>query len=620
MPEEKCYPIMCKKDTEVSGSIARRKVLSNKLAKRHLPEFESYVEIMQQNGCVTRRVNFSDENREINVPLKILVGERETPATFLLDTGAQRSFISQRMYDKKLSKIVKKRNSYVRMYGVGGNELETTGEIEVDLELGDEIVRQKFIIARLKEDGILGFDFCRNHQAEWRWRDKEISLKCAAESARHIEVEESCVRVMTKANVQVPARSEIVVSGIIEGVQKAPQVGMIEPQSSFVEKYSLGVAAVLAQKMENSVPVRLINATEQDINVQKNTHVALYSPAAVLDDVTVRTTGGITDEWNIEEQFESQLSQLTTEEKEDFYRLVKKYQNQFMVKKDNIGRTNLVQHHIRTGNNAPVKQRPRREPLGMQGIVQEEIQKMEEKGIIEPSTSPWASPVVLVRKKDGSVRFCIDYRKLNSLTEKDAYPLPRIDDNLDALKGARWFSTLDLASGYWQVEMAQEDREKTAFCTKYGLHQFRVMPFGLCNAPGTFERLMETVLKGMQWHRAVLYLDDIIIFSESVEEHLERLEEIFMRLKNANLTLKPSKCHFFQKKVEFLGHIVDEEGIHTDPAKIQAVYNWEIPKRVKDVRAFLGLTGYYRRFIQGYGKDCKAITSIDRKRNSIYLD
>ena len=141
---------------------------------------------------------------------------------------------------------------------------------------------------------------------------------------------------------------------------------------------------------------------------------------------------------------------------------------------------------------------------------------MEEKGIIEPSNSPWASPVVLVKKKDGSVRFCIDYRKLNSLTAKDAYPLPRIDDNLDALRGARWFSTLDLASGYWQVEMAPEDKEKTAFCTKYGLHQFRVMPFGLCNAPGTFERLMETVLKGMQWHRAVLYLDDIIIFSQSV--------------------------------------------------------------------------------------------------------
>ena len=161
-----------------------------------------------------------------------------------------------------------------------------------------------------------------------------------------------------------------------------------------------------------------------------------------------------------------------------------------------LGRTSLVQHAIHTGERRPVRQPPRRAPLGQESIVQEELDKMLKQKVIEPSSSAWASPVVLVKKKDGSVRFCVDYRRLNDVTEKDAYPLPRVDDNLDALAGAKLFSTLDLASGYWQVEMDPHDAEKTAFCTRYGLYQWRVMPFGLCNAPSTFERLMEKVLSG----------------------------------------------------------------------------------------------------------------------------
>ena len=278
-----------------------------------------------------------------------------------------------------------------------------------------------------------------------------------------------------------------------------------------------------------------------------------------------------------------------------------------------LGRTSVVKHHIHTGNSAPIKQRPWREPLGMKNVVKEELDKMTKQGVIEPSSSAWASPIVLVKKKDGSIRFCVDYRKLNSITTKNAYSLPRIEDNLDALKGAKFFSTLDLVSGYWQVEMAPEDKEKTTFCTKYGLFQFKVMPFGLSNAPGTFERLMETVLRGMQWERAVLYLDDIIVFSDSVEEHLKRLEEILQRLRAANLMLKPSKCHFFKRQVEFLGHIVSQDGVSTDPHKVEAVKEWPIPRRVRDVRAFLGLTGYYRRFIQNYGEIAKPLHELTEK-------
>ena len=374
-------------------------------------------------------------------------------------------------------------------------------------------------------------------------------------------------------------------------------MGLIQPQSHFLEAHQIGVAAVLARKEENSVPMRLINTQDQTVILAKNTQVAMYVPAEILPEVQVRVSSTEQKNWDPTESFSQDVQELSSEEKDQFYSLVKLYEDYFMTGRKPLGRTSIVKHHIHTGNSAPIKQRPRREPLGMKNVVKEELDKMTKQGVIEPSSSAWASPIVLVKKKDGSIRFCVDYRKLNSITTKDAYPLPRIEDNLDALKGAKFFSTLDLISGYWQVEMAPEDKEKTAFCTKYGLFQFKVMPFGLSNAPGTFERLMETVLRGMQWERAVLYLDDIIVFSDSVEEHLKRLEEILQRLRAANLMLKPSKCHFFKRQVEFLGHIVSQDGDSTDPHKVEAVKEWPIPRRVRDVRAFLGLTGYYRRFI-----------------------
>ena len=185
---------------------------------------------------------------------------------------------------------------------------------------------------------------------------------------------------------------------------------------------------------------------------------------------------------------------------------------------------------------------------------------MTDNSIIQPSDSPWASPIVLVKKKDGTTRFCVDYRKLNNVTKKDAYPLPRIADTLDSMCGARYFSTLDLASGYWQVELHSDSREKSAFATCYGLYEFNVMPFGLCNAPATFQRLMENVLKDLQWKTCLVYLDDVIIYSKTPEEHLERLREVFGRLREAGLKLKPTKFQFFQHNVNYLGHFISEDG------------------------------------------------------------
>jgi hypothetical protein len=223
--------------------------------------------------------------------------------------------------------------------------------------------------------------------------------------------------------------------------------------------------------------------------------------------------------------------------------------------------------------------------------------------IIRPSTkSEWASPVILVPKKNGKLRFCVDYRQLNKVTKKDNYPLPRINEILDSLGNAQWFSSLDLASGYWQVEMREEDKPKTAFISRNGTYEFNVMPFGLCNAPGTFQRCMDTVLGNIIWKHALVYLDDVTAFSQTFEEHLRHLEGIFQRIEKAGLKINPDKCHFGAQSLQFLGHIITNKGILPDPSKIEAIKNYPEPQNLTHLRAFLGLASYYRRFIKDFSK------------------
>ncbi|GJR13039.1 putative reverse transcriptase domain-containing protein [Tanacetum coccineum] len=246
--------------------------------------------------------------------------------------------------------------------------------------------------------------------------------------------------------------------------------------------------------------------------------------------------------------------------------------------------------------------------------LSEQLQELSDKGFIRPSSSPWGAPVLFVKKKDGSFRMCIDYRELNKLTVKNRYPLPRIDDLFDQLQGSSVYSKIDLRSGYHQLRVREQDIPKTAFRTRYGHYEFQVMPFGLTNAPAVFMDLMNRVCKPYLDKFVIVFIDDILIYSKNKKDHEEHLKAILELLKKEELYAKFSKCEFWIPKVQFLGHVIDCQGIHVDPAKIESIKDWASPKTPMEIRQFLGLAGYYRRFIEGFSKIAKPMTKLTQKK------
>ena len=302
---------------------------------------------------------------------------------------------------------------------------------------------------------------------------------------------------------------------------------------------------------------------------------------------------------------------------EEFHQKAKelftKYHTTFSKDDMDLGRATSVKHHIVLTDPIPFKERYRRIPPQLYDEVKAHLQDMLRLGAIRKSCSPWASAIVLVRKKNGKLRFCIDLRKLNSKTLKDSYALPRIEQTLESLAGSKIFSTLDLTSGYWQVEMAEECKPYTAFtCGPLGFFECETMPFGATNAPATFQRLMEDCLGDLNLNWCIVYLDDVIVYSQTPEEHLERLEAVFKKLSAYGLKLKPSKCTFFQEEITYLGHLITADGIATDPKKVQVVKDWPTLETVSEVRSFLGFVGYYRRFIKGFSQIAKPLYQLTK--------
>ncbi|PIK34749.1 hypothetical protein BSL78_28428 [Apostichopus japonicus] len=361
--------------------------------------------------------------------------------------------------------------------------------------------------------------------------------------------------------------------------------GYVSPLQSFHDRHDVVVAHALVDASQEVMPLRVFNPTENEVTLYKDSQPATVEfSIQILDDDTapetrtpksvgvIHTDDAADTESTTADQGQSSLPDhiqklldgagcdLSDTQRNQAECFLMKFSELFSSGNSQLGRTNIVKHRINTGDNPPIKQR------------QEESQFTNKQ----------------LRTK-------------------------RIEDSLDSLGGSRWFSTLDLASGYWQVEVKEEDRAKTAFVTRKGLYEFTVMPFGLCNAPATFQRLMERVLAGLQWDVAVLYIDDIIVHGRTFEEHIERLSSVLQRLREANLTLKTKKCCLFQSKVEFLGHVVSGEGISPNPRKVKDVAEWVTPSTLTDLRSFLGLATYYRRFIEGFASIARPLHALTEK-------
>jgi hypothetical protein len=308
-----------------------------------------------------------------------------------------------------------------------------------------------------------------------------------------------------------------------------------------------------------------------------------------------------------------------TEKKSDEKRLedvpiVKEFSEVFPEELPGLPPTRQVEFQIElVPGAAPIARAPYRlAPSEMQELSNQ-LQELLDKGFIRPSSSRWGAPVLFVKKKDGSFRMCIDYRELNKLTVKNRYPLPRIDDLFDQLQGSCYYSKIDLRSGYHQLRVREEDIPKTTFRTRYSHYKFQVMPFGLTNAPDVFMDLMNRVCKPYLDKFVIVFIDDILIYSKSKKEHEAHLRTILELLKQEQLYAKFSKCDFWIQRVQFLGHVIDSTGLQVDPTKIEAVKDWATPKSPTEIRQFLGLAGYYRRFIEGFSKIAKSLTKLTQK-------
>ena len=308
--------------------------------------------------------------------------------------------------------------------------------------------------------------------------------------------------------------------------------------------------------------------------------------------------------------YDETCKRLTSKQAEKVLAVLLRYQAVFAATDLDIGRFTALVHYIKTGTAFPIRQRMRRSPLGFEQEEKKTIDSMMDAGVIEQSQSEWASPPVLVRKKDGSWRYCIDFRAVKNVTTKDAYPLPLIEECMDSLAGKKFFCTLDMNSGYWQIPVAPEDKEKTAFITRYGLYQFTRMPFGLSNSPASFQRAMHLVLSGLIWNVVIVYLDDINVMGSTFEETLQNLATVLQRFEHYGLKLKPRKCKLFISEAKFLGRLANADGIQVTPEHVQSIQEWPLPKNKKELQQFLGFVNYHRSFVPGLAGICAPLYQL----------
>ena len=519
--------------------------------------------------------------------------------TFLLDSGCDMSLIPAAFVKGHQIQATNK-----TVHAANGTPIGLVGEVIIDLRLGNLIIPTAALVSEFVSEAMIGYDWLSTNDCYWGFGAAKIMIRGEVFSLRKGKSLGTCCRIIVEEDVVVPRASEAIIASkatfnrVSDRFPESTCELVTEPREL---SNGLYIARSVIPHRCSGIPVRVLNPSNRAVTLHKGSVLTTLDPVAVIDNSQPDRPTSESDEW-MNDLISKVDVDVSSQEKSELKRLLSEYSDCFSKSEFDLGQTTLVKHKIETGDNHPVRQALRRQPLAYREEIDRQLGDMLKLRIVEPSASPWASNIVIVAKKDGSLRFCVDYRGVNKITVKDSYPLPRITDCLDALGSATYFSTFDLRSGYFQIAMDEADRDKTSFVTRRGSFRFTSMPFGLCNAPATFQRLMDVVMAGLKYEVCLVYLDDIVLFSNSIEEHLVRMRQIFDRLRYANLKLKPSKCHLLRRQVTFLGHVVSEGKLATEPAKIECVQSWPVPENVAEVRSFVGLCSYYRRFVKDFAQ------------------
>lgn len=363
------------------------------------------------------------------------------------------------------------------------------------------------------------------------------------------------------------------------------------------------------------IMVRIINPIKQQNIIYKGTKLGKLEPLSTKN-VSVIDNGSKTNSSEvISDIMKAHSDWLTENELRSLKMIMTKFRSIFSRSSTDVGLIKGYEHVIDTKLHRPIAMNPRRVPVNLEDKVDALVNDLEKKDIIEKVESPWNSAIVVVPKKNGDIRLCVDYRQLNSATERPIYHIPDAKELFDTLDGSEYFSTLDLSMGYHQIKMNEADRLKTAFTTKKGQFCFKRMPFGLCGAPQSFQRVMAAILREQNWKYCVIYLDDILIFGRNLKEHNERLCSVLQCLSKAGVKLSPKKCFFMRKEVSYLGHVINKDGIRTDPEKLEKIRKWPIPKTTKELKTFISLCGYYRKFIKNFAEIVRPLELLCQDRN-----
>lgn len=580
----------------------------------------------------TCRINVTSTVSALYLPGRV----EGSPVRYLLDSGCTLNLISKKLFDQLPVRCVRGRIPFQYESGTlaDGSSLPFYGQVDLVGRVRSEPIELSFVVADIEMDAILGMPFLQKHKCQLKCADFTVVmngrlLRCTDQSGVDFV---SSIQVLR--DVSINAQSEQMVNCRLVNRVCATQ-GLLE-SSQLTASLGIALAASVYEcGNEGRLSVRCLNPADESVSVPAGTIIGKFTGIGrdqIVDDGYVN--GVSTQEYasvNLADPINSVPQHLQSvyeeavkvcplyDQRKSIATLLVKYGDVFSKGEEDQGLTNLVKHSIVTeAGTRPIKQAPRRLGPEKEAEVDRQIHKLRQQDIIEPAHGAWSSPVVLVKKKDGSWRFCVDYRRLNAVTVQDAHPLPRIDESLEALAGSQYFSTLDLMSGYWQVPLDEDAKDKSAFCTRNGLWRWKVLPFGLTAAPATFQRLMEKVLYGLHWKSLLLYLDDVIVIGKDFDDHCRHLGEVLARFESTGLKLRPSKCHLFQTQVHYLGHVVSEKGVATDPEKVSAVSNWPIPENLPELRAFLGTVGYYRQYVEGFATKARPLNQLTGKNHKYF--